>query len=521
MNFLDKVINYFDPAKGYQRAAFRRAGGMQASYRGANYTRSSTPWSQSESMGGLPSLNLWVHRSMRDRARSLVENNTLASSILERAVENVIGEGFTLQMQTEDSGWNKRAETLLNAYFPISDFHGRSWVEYQKLLCRCYMRDGDVGEMLLKKGQTAIVEGDYISSPYDRPTAFLHDGVELDEFGRKVQFWVMSYVDLKTRTWTGVKAKDFVFLANMKRAVQYRGETFYAQSFELFDRHEGIWESVAMAMEIAASIIVANLKSPNAKIAGLSAARGGTDTSFKETRVKKGMIQALELNENIQQMKNEQPGGDFSPNLKLLIREIGLSFGMPLEYCLMDWSAVSGNTAKAVMLGAQRSFQAIQKYLIDTSYTRKTRWRISKLIKEGLLEDRPDAFAHEWHAPPFPLLNRLDELKAMGMAIDLGVSTEDLENKRLGQQGAKLRVARAQELIEKRAKGIPILHTTLMQEIGVKAPASDQEDVGTPDPGGEAPNVAAPGESGDETSTAENDIDPSTDSGQGDNREAA
>ena len=37
------------------------------------------------------------------------------------------------------------------------------------------------------------------------------------------------------------------------------------------------------------------------------------------------------------------------------------------------------------------------------------------------------------------------------------------------------------------------MHTTLMQEIGVKAPASDQEDVGTPDPGGEPTDAPATG----------------------------
>ena len=96
----------------------------------------------------------------------------------------------------------------------------------------------------------------------------------------------------------------------------------------------------------------------------------------------------------------------------------------------MDFSEVSGNTAKAVMLAAQRSFEGIQKLLIDKSYTRKTgAWRIGKFIKEGLLEDRPDAFAHEWHAEPWPYLDKVRELPRIGVAVDLGVSTIARENK--------------------------------------------------------------------------------------------
>ena len=74
------------------------------------------------------------------------------------------------------------------------------------------------------------------------------------------------------------------------------------------------------------------------------------------------------------------------------------------------------------------------------------------------------------------------------MAIDLGLSSEERENKARGQNGKKIREERRKELEEKRAGGIPIMHTTLVQEIGVKAPASDQEHVGTPDPGGEPTN---------------------------------
>jgi len=492
-NFIDRLVGYFSPERGFNRAVFRS--GMKAAYGAVNYGRMGTPYGQSESLAGLPHLNLWVHRQMRDRARTECENNTLADSLVETAVENIIGNGFSYQAQSLDPAWNTKAEGLMQGWFPVADFHGRTWVEHQKMLCRCLLRDGDYGKMLLKKGQVAIVEGDYISSPYDKPTAFLHDGIELDDFSRVANFYVMSYIDLKKQQWTAVKPKDFIFVANKKRAVDQRGVTAFATAFELIDKHKDIWESVVAAMDIAASILMAKLKSPNAKIQGLTQAKGNAaDSQMKELKVKKGMINAFEVPEGIEQIKSEQPGGDFSPNIKLLIRLIGLPFGLPLEYALMDWTGVSGNTAKAVMLGAQRSFEGKQKLLIDRDYCPMTRWRISKFIKGGLLEPRPDAFAHEWHAEPWPLLNRLDELKAAGLAIDLGISTEDMENKARGQNGSKIRKQRGKELEEKREAGIPIMHTTLVQEIGVKAPASDQEDVGTSDPGGEAPNAPGPGE---------------------------
>jgi capsid protein len=487
MNILDRMIAFVSPTWAYQRAVFRH--GLRAAYGGMNPGRMGTIWGQSESLSGLPHLNLWAHRQLRDRARGLCENNAFADSLVEIACQNIIGNGFSLQMQSADEGWNRKAEDLMNAWFPVADFHGRTWVEHQYMMARCLLRDGDYGKMLLKKGQLALVEGDYVSSPYDKPTAFLHDGIELDDFSRVLNYYVMSYVDLKNRKWTAVKEKDFIFVANKKRATDQRGVTSFSTTFELHDQHKDIWESVVAAMDIAASILLAKLKSPTAKIQGLTASRGGAgEQGMKELKVKKGMINAMEIPEDIKQIDSKQPGGDFSPNIKLLMRLMALPFGLALEYALMDWSEVSGQTAKAVMLGCQRAFEKTQKLLIDRDLSRVTRWRISKYIKEGLLEPRADAFAHEWHAEPWPFLDRVKELQGAGLAIDLGLSTEDRENKARGQNGKKMRVERRRELEEKRAGGIPIVHMTLVQEIGVKAPASDQEHVGTPDPGGEPTN---------------------------------
>ena len=45
-------------------------------------------------------------------------------------------------------------------------------------------------------------------------------------------------------------------------------------------------------------------------------------------KIKKGMINALEIPEDIKQLDAKQPGGDFSPNIKLLMRLMALPFGL-------------------------------------------------------------------------------------------------------------------------------------------------------------------------------------------------
>src|SRR6185312_8353225 len=114
----------------------------------------------------------------------------------------------------------------------------------------------------------------------------------------------------------------------------------------------------------------------------------------------------------------------FAENLRMLIRLLGLAFGQPLEYVLLDFSTVSGQTAKASALQAQRAFEAIQRLLIDEYYSRIYRWRISKFINDGELEDRPDKFAHKWHAEPWPYLDPIKEIQATLLEIDGGLTSE-------------------------------------------------------------------------------------------------
>ena len=103
-NFIDRLIGYLSPERGLDRAIYRS--GIKAAYGGISAGRMGTPFGQSESLAGLPHLNLWTHRRLRDRARGECENNTLADSMVEIATDNIIGNGFSFQAQTDDPAWN-------------------------------------------------------------------------------------------------------------------------------------------------------------------------------------------------------------------------------------------------------------------------------------------------------------------------------------------------------------------------------------------------------------------------------
>jgi lambda family phage portal protein len=483
VNWLDDLINFVSPKKGAERLAYRNANNLQATYTGANQSRISTYWSQSESITGLPHLNLQVHRYMRDRARSLIENNALASSILNRATENIVGNGFQLQVLSSDTEWNKHCEELFNQWFHHADYYGRTWAQHQRLICNGLLRDGDIGAALLGKGQIQLVEGDYISSPYTNGNAYLHDGVELDKFGRVNQYWIMQFVNLQNRTWKPIKPKDFIFIGNIRRATQYRGETYFAQSFDLFDQLKGYLDAVVLSAKIAACLaIFIRQNSPTAALQGLGYGRNAGNQSQRQLQLEPGMIQALQPGEDIQQINPQQPGGNFDNNVRMLIRLLGTNFGMPLEQVLLDFSQTNYSSARASILQAQRSFECIQKLLVDDYFRRVYRWRVSKFINDGLLEDRPDKFAHRWFAEEWPYLDPVKEIQASMLAVDAGLDTVRRQVMAKGLDPDKLLVERAAELNKMRQLDIPIYRTSLVAQLDASIPEGTSIDNNVPTP---------------------------------------
>src|SRR5579862_6803715 len=108
MNWIDKAITYFSPEAGAKRAMQREIisdierteaarEDARAEYQGYSTGRTSTPYP--DTYGQNPFLlNGGLRRNLqalRDKSRNLIDNNAIASGILNRAVTNIVGpQGF-------------------------------------------------------------------------------------------------------------------------------------------------------------------------------------------------------------------------------------------------------------------------------------------------------------------------------------------------------------------------------------------------------------------------------------------
>jgi len=463
----EQVIASLSPSWAASRKAWKAFGDSLESYRGA--VRSRTDYQQGNQFGTADAALLVGYERDRlwERSRELERNNILASSILDRAVENIVGNGFTPQARTSDKEWNRRAEEL-HATEPIDARGMDSFGELLATVHRSYERDGDVGTHLMDDGRIQIIETDQIADPFDKIGNILFaDGVELDTAGRPVRFHIVDEREVDYRSLTqrralskriAIEADKFVFLSRRKRARQTRGEPVFSQSFWIFDQLDGNIEAVTMAARMAACFGLIIERSGG--YSGLPTTTGSDGKSYRSWALEPAMIKELEPGDKVSQVNPAQPTQNFGEFVALLSRFVGLPLGMPLELVLMDSSRTNFSSMRGSMLQAQRSFRKKQRMLADHWCAPVWRHRIRKFIEQGKLTDRPDWDKHTWSTPGWPWVNPTDEVNANLAAIDAGFKTVRQVVTEQGLDPDDQIAERAAELKAFATAGIPLLHSS-------------------------------------------------------------
>jgi len=462
MKFLDKAIAAVSPKWAAERMMYRD---VMASYRGGVSTRSSNGWDASESQTGQKTLTTESSRSMRDRARHLDRNNSLASSVLDRAVENVIGTEITVEPATESDDFNREAKEKWMLFTRICDIRGMNdFATIQQLTYRAMKRDGDVGTVLVDRGgepKLQSIEGDYIESPYGTYSSSMVDGVEVNEVAAPVRYWVRTHDPNKpfTQKHTSIQPKNFIFLTNADRLDGIRGASQFAQSFELFDQISGYLEGTVLAAKIASYMAIVIKKNGAANIVGNLGTRTNTagETQRKKTW-EPGQAIYLEPGEDISTITPNQPTQSFPDAIAAFSRFVGLKFGLTIEQVILDFSRTSYSSSRAARLQAQQTADMEQRRFAEQFVSRIYQWWISKTVKSGgFVVAPPDRYwTHEWIPQGRPWVDPSKEIDFAERAVKLGVDARTFIAAGMGYQFKRLCEQNERDRALMATHGLPI-----------------------------------------------------------------
>jgi lambda family phage portal protein len=403
-------------------------------------------------------------RAMRDRARNLDRNNSLASAVLDRAVENVVGTGIAIRPSTDSEEFNKEAGEKWQEWQQKCDLRRmHDFASIQQMTYRALKRDGDVGCILAveqtPEGEVPKLqpmEGEYIETPAGKYGPAMIDGVELNSAGAPVRFWLRQFnaekpYDIQHRA---LLPRDFVYLSNPDRFSVVRGPSQFAQSFELFDQISGYLEGTVMSAKIA-SYLALVIKKTNATnvLAGFSTHTNTAGQTVRKKLLEPAQTLYLEPGEDAQSFAPNQPTQNFPDAIAAFSRFVGLKFGLTIEQVLLDFSRTNYSSSRAARLQAQQTADMEQFRFAYQFVSRIYQWWLSRTaIVGGFMSKPPEEFwKHEWIPQAKPWVDPSKEIDFAERAVALGVDTRTYIAKGLGYEFNKLceQNERDRELMEK------------------------------------------------------------------------
>ncbi|MCP4639434.1 MAG: phage portal protein [bacterium] len=374
----------------------------------------------------------WDRRLLRDMSARFDRDNPIQNALISRALDNIVGHGFKLQMNTGDEAKDKAIQDQWCDWWKRPEVRklDAGWQVERHVLASC-MRDGDIAAIKLGTDDIQLIEAERIyhpnvKKPNDRR---VEDGILLDSVGRPLSMYVCDYSanGMVQRRTTGkvYPWEKVVFVAHRRRVSQTRGMPVHVPAFPMLHRLNEICDSEAIAWQLLARFALSVNRENGPTLAyNESTAKTGLPTNpNQEERPERSqdigtaILFHGEEGEEIKGIERNLPGSDFPESVRMFLRLIGMPFGMPLELLLLDFSQTNYSSAKASLEQAYRAFRAWQRLLWENFHDPLLSWKLAEWYPE--LKNK----THTWITPNFPWLDPLKEAEAAGLGIALGLTT--------------------------------------------------------------------------------------------------
>ena len=398
MNGLDKLIGYFSPLAGLKRAQARSV--LQRSYQGAESNRLTNSKKPRNNSADQELLGPFGADALRAWARALVRDNAYAWNVVDTIVSNVVGDGITAQSTYETpegediEDANDIRDRVFQEWCEVADINGQlTFAEIQILCQREIVEAGEVLVRLIKTPSQEyrgisrpvpfaleLIEADRLSLERDTYKArqrmgdvsknSIVRGVELDEKGRPVAYWIYpqhpnSPYSLGNQVPERIPANEMLHLFRRERVGQSRGVSWFAPIASV-TRDLGVYIDNELQASAVASCFGVVIKTSTP--AGSLQAPEGEDTVDDNGNsldyLEPGMISRLNPDESIEVINPGRPNSASEAWINLMLRGIAAGTGTNYEAVSKDFSKTSYSSSRTSKLEDRPRVKRWQNYLV-------------------------------------------------------------------------------------------------------------------------------------------------------------
>lgn len=376
------------PAAAENRYKYRIAFEARAAHAAADVNRTTDNWRK---VTGDPHANLRMDRAViAQRARFLRQSTSHGATVANALTDAVVGTGITAQCHADFVSGNTESADRTNrerrrqvnaariAWNANCDFEGRA--EFEDFETLGFGEMITSGEFLFRE----MLDPDFVSNGRRIPLLFqamsadrlvsfgadvnqgneLVDGLEIDPNGRTVayHFAANSFRYEVTR----VPAGEMIHPYKMDFPGQRRGLSWYAPIIPEMQQWEEIkgYKMLAYKLQTAIALVVSrdsdNKSSP---IPGLSGTNPKKDSKGSPIRaIEGGMIHDVGTGRVHSHLPT--PSGDLDVISKLLLRSMGVGFGLSYEAASGDYSDMNFAGGRMGMLQTRKRISPIHKLFV-------------------------------------------------------------------------------------------------------------------------------------------------------------
>lgn len=382
---------------------------------------------------------------MMEYARDMDRNDAIAGATINRAVENEIQDGFTLDADTGDRSLDADLEARLKDWMgdpQQCDFAAENnFFELESLVSRAVKVDGDIVALGTEEGSLQLIEAHRIRTPHNTKKNVVH-GFLLDERRRRKECWITRddidphaalnrVSDITAYPIRDADGHRQIFhVYNPKRATQTRGVTAFAPVFDLLSMIEDINFAKLVQQQVVSCFAIFRMRE-DGDDNGQSPAHGEQTTerlADGSTRTIEGIAPGMELTglpgERLEGFSPSVPNSEYFEQVKLILTLIGVNLGMPLVIVLLDAKETNFSGWRGAVDQARMGFRRNQHAMIERFHRPIYQWKLRQWIAEdpairaAAQRSDIDIFRHVWNRPTWPYIEPMKDAQADALRIE-------------------------------------------------------------------------------------------------------
>jgi len=421
-------------------------------------------WAMSDAMSADGAASPDVRKTLRERARYEVANNSYAKGIVLTIANDCIGTGPRLQLLTEDSDTNRRVESAFARWSKAINL-----AEKLRTMRMAKATDGEVFAVLTANPMidspvmldVQLIEADRVASPVLSllPTTNEIDGVILDAWGNPQTYTVLRQHPGDLTSWKTqydtVPVGAMIHWFRSDRPGMHRGIPEIAPALPLFaDLREYTLHVIAAAATAAAFAAVIYTDSPaNGEAQALE--------PMDVIQLEKRMATVLPDGWRLGQIETQQPSTGYAEFKREILNEIARCLNLPYNIAACNSSGYNYASGRLDHQTYYKSIRVEQAHLAEVVLDRiLAAWIAEAILTPELSILRQSrSMAHQWFFDGTEHVDPAKEANAQATRLTSNTTTLAAEYARQGKDWEVELRQRAKEQSLMRELGLTVTST--------------------------------------------------------------